>query len=70
MNKTDYTYHDIDLRTANQNDLALALKLSCVLVSGDPESKTDERVLGLYSFAELHNLNDLLDQLNVIYSFS
>lgn len=70
MTTKDYTYHNLDLRTITQNDLAMKLKLNPVMVSVDPSSKTDERVLELFCFAELHHLDDLLLKLNSIYPTS
>lgn len=70
MLKIDYTYQNLDLREITQNDLAVLLKLNPVMISADPSSKTDERVLGLFCFAELHDLSDLMRQLNSIYPTS
>ena len=62
-----FFYKNLDLRIATQNDLALKLKLPCVLVSIAPETEIDERILELFCFAEGHNLDDLLNQLESIY---
>ena len=62
-----FFYKNIDLRIATQNDIALMLNLPCVFISIDPETETEERILELFCFAEGHNLNDLLNQLESIY---
>lgn len=65
MDANDYMYKGLDLRIANQNDLASLLELSPVFVSAEPNS--DERIVGLFSFSEIHNLKDLYKKLNIIY---
>lgn len=65
----DYFYKGVDLRTASQNDLSEVLQLSPVLVSFENEISEDEkRVLGLFAFAENHNLEDLLSLLERLFS--
>lgn len=64
----DYFYKGVDLRTASQNDLSEVLQLSPVLVSFENEISEDEkRVLGLFAFAENHNLEDLLSLLERLF---
>lgn len=62
----NYFYKGIDLRAASQYDLSEKLQLSPVLISFENEvSKDEERVAGLFAFAENHNLNDLLTLLEI-----
>jgi hypothetical protein len=64
----NYLYKGVDLRTASQYDLSEKLHLSPVLISFENEvSKDEERVFGLYAFAENHNLDDLLTLLETLF---
>lgn len=44
---SQFFYKNLDLRISTQNDLALMLKLPCVLISIDTETEIEERVLEL-----------------------
>ena len=64
----NYLYKGVDLRTASQYDLSEKLHLSPVLISFENEvSKDEERVFGLYAFAENHHLDDLLTLLETLF---
>ena len=63
-----FFYQNLDLRKASQNDLALLLGLPIVIISIDPDTEIEERILELFCFAEGHNLNDLLAQLKILYT--
>lgn len=64
----NYVYKNIDLRVATQQDLSVVLEMPISLVSFKPEiSEEDERIGGLFSFAEINELEDLLEQLRAIY---
>lgn len=64
----DYFYKGVDLRIASQDDLSDILQLPSVLVSFENEiSEEEERICGLFAFAENHNLNDLLSLLGSIF---
>lgn len=64
----NYFYKGVDLRTASQYDLSEKLQLSPVLISFENEvSEDEERVSGLYAFAENHNLDDLLTLLETLF---
>lgn len=64
----NYLYKEVDLRTASQYDLSEKLQLNPVIVSFENEvSEDEERVSGLYAFAENHNLNDLLALLETLF---
>ena len=64
----NFFYQNLDLRKAAQNDLALLLGLPIVIISIDPDTEIEERILELFCFAEGHNLNDLLAQLKILYT--
>ncbi len=64
----NFFYQNLDLRKASQNDLALLLGLPIVIISIDPDTEIEERILELFCFAEGHNLNDLLAQLKILYT--
>lgn len=62
-------YKGIELKSATQNDLSEVLGLPIVLVSPESEiSEEEERIMGLFAFAEHHNLADLLSLLDTIFS--
>lgn len=64
----NFFYQNLDLREATQNDLALLLGLPIVIISIDPATEIEERILELFCFAEGNNLNDLLLQLKALYT--
>ena len=64
----NFFYQNLDLRKASQNDLASLLGLPIVIISIDPDTEIEERILELFCFAEGHNLNDLLAQLKILYT--
>lgn len=64
-----YNYKGVDLRIASQYDLSEKLQLAPVLISFENEvSEDEERIAGLFAFAENHNLEDLLSLLIIIFS--
>ncbi|MBN9312903.1 MAG: hypothetical protein BGO40_02890 [Chryseobacterium sp. 39-10] len=64
----NYFYKNIDLRVATQQDLSVILEMPISLVSFTPDiSEDDERIGALFSFADLNELEDLLEQLRAIY---
>lgn len=61
-------FSTIDLCVAYQEDLSKYLDLPCVLISFDNNINEDEqRISGLFIFAENYKLDDLLEKLNTTY---
>lgn len=68
MFMTTTEYKGIDLTAATQADLAKTLKMSPVLISPENEiSPEEQRILELFAFAESHQINELLNELQAIY---
>jgi|GEM_PF-3217794 hypothetical protein len=61
-------YKGVNLKLATQRDLSKVLNLPIVLVSFEKNlSEEQERIAGLFAFAENYNLHDLLSLLESIY---
>lgn len=69
MKSIDYTYKDIDLRTAEMWDIAMVHKECSPILFSYEKLYTEEqtRILNLVNYAENYHLTELSNKLSALY---